>query len=92
MRSYGIGLLAVMLMLPAPAAAFCGFYVAGSSQQLVNNATMVVLMRQGTTTVLSMRNDYQGPPENFALVVPVPTVLHRENNAQRGCRLKRQDS
>ena len=56
--------------------AFCGFYVAGSGQQLTNDATQVVLMRMGTRTVLSMQNDYKGPPDAFAMVVPVPTVLH----------------
>jgi len=58
------------------ASAFCGFYVAGSNQQLVNDATQVVLMRKGTRTVLAMQNDYKGPPEAFAMVVPVPVVLH----------------
>src|SRR5213075_372398 len=33
------------------------------------------LMRQGTRTVLAMQNDYKGPPEAFAMVVPVPVVL-----------------
>lgn len=36
-------------------------------------------MREGTRTVLSMQNNYQGPPENFAMVVPVPVVLNKEN-------------
>jgi MYXO-CTERM domain-containing protein len=57
------------------AEAFCGFYVAGADAQLYNNATMVVLMRDGTRTVLSMANNYQGPPQDFAMVVPVPVVL-----------------
>src|SRR5512135_2751534 len=56
--------------------AFCGFYVAGSDQQLVNDATQVTLMRNGTRTVLAIQNDYKGPPEAFAMVVPVPVVLH----------------
>ena len=63
----------------SPAEAFCGFYVAGADAKLFNNATMVVLMREGTRTVLSMQNNYQGPPENFAMVVPVPVVLQKEN-------------
>jgi MYXO-CTERM domain-containing protein len=65
------------LSLPAPpeADAFCGFYVAGADAQLYNNATMVVLMRDGTRTVLSMQNNYQGPAADFAMVVPVPVVL-----------------
>ncbi len=62
-------------LVPRDAAAFCGFYVAGADQKLFNNATVVVLMRDGTRTVLSMQNNYQGPPENFAMVVPVPVVL-----------------
>src|SRR5215470_3275712 len=61
-----------------PADAFCGFYVGGAGAQMFNNATEVVLMRHGTTTVLSMQNNYQGPPEKFALVVPVPTVVRKE--------------
>ncbi|MFV8750601.1 DUF2330 domain-containing protein [Nannocystaceae bacterium ST9] len=67
----GLGLFAA----PDPAEAFCGFYVAGADAKLFNDATLVVLMRDGTRTVLSMQNDYQGPPEDFALVIPVPVVL-----------------
>jgi hypothetical protein len=75
------GLLAASLGLAAapPASAFCGFYVGGAEAKLFNNATQVVLMRDGIRTVLSMQNNYQGPPENFAMVVPVPVVLHEEN-------------
>ena len=68
----GVG---VWLGAPQPAESFCGFYVAGADAKLFNDATMVVMMRDGTRTVLSMQNDYQGPPENFALVIPVPVVL-----------------
>ena len=64
---------------PREAAAFCGFYVGGANAKLFNNATMVVLMREGTRTVLSMQNNYQGPPAYFAMVVPVPVVLQQEN-------------
>jgi hypothetical protein len=65
--------------LPAAAHAFCGFYVAGGGASLFNDATQVVLMREGTKTVLSMQNNYRGPPENFAMVIPVPIVLQQEN-------------
>src|SRR6185295_13741211 len=61
------------------ARAFCGFYVSGADGKLFNDATQVVLMREGQRTVLSMQNAYQGPPENFALVIPVPVVLQKEN-------------
>ncbi len=60
------------------AQAFCGFYVDEGGKTLANEATQVVLMRAGTKTVLSMQNDYAGPPENFAMVVPVPVVLKKE--------------
>jgi hypothetical protein len=70
---------AAALFLPRAAHAFCGFYVAGADRQLYNHATQVVLMRDGTRTVLSMQNNYDGPPEGFALVVPVPVVLQKEN-------------
>ena len=73
--------LATLAILAPPneAQAFCGFYVSGADQKMFNNATMVVMMREGTKTVLSMRNNYEGPPENFAMIVPVPQVLEEEN-------------
>ena len=69
----------IAAVLPFTASAFCGFYVAGGGAALFNDATQVVLMREGTKTVLSMQNNYRGPPENFALVIPVPIVLQKEN-------------
>jgi len=74
--------LAALLLggfLLAPAAwAFCGFYVAKADTQLFNQASKVVLVRDGDRTVLTMANDYQGDPKEFAIVVPVPTFLERE--------------
>jgi hypothetical protein len=75
-----LAVLPVVVALPArPAGAFCGFFVAGSDAKLTNNASQVVLMRKGNRTVMTMSNNYQGPLENFAMVVPVPVVLHKEN-------------
>jgi len=70
--------LATTLGLTTTAEAFCGFYVSGADASLYANATMVVMMRDGNKTVLSMQNNYQGPPEDFAMVVPVPVVLSEE--------------
>ena len=67
--------ITAVLAVPHDARAFCGFYVAGGDQKMFNDATQVVLMRAGTRTVLAMQNNYKGPPEAFALVVPVPVVL-----------------
>ena len=68
-----------VLLAASEARAFCGFFVSGADAKLYNNATQVVLLREGLRTVLSMQNNYQGPPEDFAMVVPVPVVLRREN-------------
>jgi hypothetical protein len=68
------GVFATLAATPA-AHAFCGFYINGAGGEMFNNATQVVLMRSGTRTVLSMQNNYQGPPQDFAMVIPVPVVL-----------------
>ena len=58
-----------------PARAFCGFYVAKADTKLYNQASQVIMARNGDRTVLTMANDYQGDVKDFALVVPVPVVL-----------------
>ncbi|MCB9594893.1 MAG: DUF2330 domain-containing protein [Sandaracinaceae bacterium] len=78
MRTYW-PLAALALLAPSPVHAFCGFYVAGADAELFADATNVVLMRRHDTTILSMQNDYRGPPEDFALVVPVPVVLSEDD-------------
>ena len=71
-----LALLALAAVAP-PAAAFCGFYVAKADTDLFNESSKVVLVRDGDRTVLTMSSDYRGEPEEFALVVPVPTFLER---------------
>ncbi len=66
---------AVVCAAPQAADAFCGFYINGAGSEMFNDATQVVMMRKGTRTVLSMQNNYQGPPAAFAMVIPVPTIL-----------------
>lgn len=71
-------LLALGLVLAAgEALAFCGFYVAKADAKLYNRASQVVLVRDGDRTVVTMANDFQGDPKEFAVVVPVPTFLER---------------
>ena len=62
-----LALLVSSLFLAPHASAFCGFYVGGGDAKLFNDATQVVLLRDGNRTVLSMQNTYKGPPEKFAL-------------------------
>ena len=61
----------------APASAFCGFYVGKADASLFNEASQVIMVRRDNRTVISMANDYKGALTEFALVVPVPTVLER---------------
>jgi hypothetical protein len=57
---------------------FCGFYVAKADTKLFNKASQVVLVRDGDRTVMTMANDFEGEPKEFAVVIPVPTLLKRE--------------
>ncbi|MFO0575511.1 MAG: DUF2330 domain-containing protein [Polyangia bacterium] len=70
---------AALTVAASQAHAFCGFFVSGADAELTNSASQVVLMRKGSHTVLTMSNNYKGPPEDFAMVVPVPVVLQKEN-------------
>jgi hypothetical protein len=74
-----VAFVLALLGAPRDARAFCGFYVGGADAKLTNGATQVVLVRDGSHTVLSMQNHYEGPPEGFAMVVPVPVVLAKDN-------------
>lgn len=74
----GISVITAFFLHISPALAFCGFYVAQADGDLYNQASQVIIARDGERTVLTMGNDYQGEVENFALVVPVPTLLKEE--------------
>src|SRR6185436_14255861 len=76
----------VLVLAAVPAAAlsgqrilaFCGFHVGKADTKLFNQASQVALVRDGDHTVLTMANDFQGDPKEFALVVPVPTFIERK--------------
>jgi hypothetical protein len=57
---------------------FCGFYVAKADSKLFNKASRVAIAREGDETVLTMANDFQGEPRDFAVVIPVPTFIERK--------------
>jgi len=73
-------LFSVLLFFSFPPTvwAFCGFFVAQADASLFNKASQVIIARDGDRTILTMANDYQGDVQDFALVVPVPTVLKKE--------------
>ncbi len=64
-------------LAPGTAHAFCGFFVAKADAKLFNQASQVALVRDGDKTVLTMANDFQGDPKEFAIVIPVPELLAR---------------
>ena len=72
-----IALIVSLAGVAPPASAFCGFYVGKADAKLFNEASQVILARDGNRTVIGMRNDFQGELTDFALVVPVPVVLQK---------------
>ncbi len=64
--------------LSSTALGFCGFYVAKADTKLFNKASEVAIVRHDNKTVITMANDFQGDVKEFAMVIPVPTVLTRE--------------
>ncbi len=73
-------LLACILVLTfaTQALAFCGFYIGGADAKLFNKASQVVIARDGDRTILTMANDFQGAVKDFAMVVPVPVAIKKE--------------
>jgi len=63
----------------ADASAFCGFYVAKADATLFNDRSEIILVRDGLRTVITMSNDFKGDVKDFAMVVPVPVVLERDD-------------
>lgn len=66
------------VLLSTSASAFCGFYVASAGAKVFNKSSQVILVRDGNRSVVTMNNDFSGEVKDFAIVVPVPTVLQRE--------------
>jgi hypothetical protein len=73
-------LLSLVLILSniAEASAFCGFYVGGADAKIFNESSQVIIAHQDDKTILTMANDFQGAVKDFALVVPVPVAIKRE--------------
>lgn len=59
--------------------AFCGFYVAKAGAQVFNKKSQVILVHDGDKTSITMQNDFQGNLNEFAMVIPVPVVLKRND-------------
>jgi hypothetical protein len=79
MKTKRVVLTAIALMAFASSWAFCGFYVAKADATLFNNKSEVILVRDGEYTVITMGSDFKGDVKDFAMVVPVPVVLARQD-------------
>ncbi len=66
-----------LLVQPESAHSFCGFYVAKADTKIFNKASQVVLARHDDKTVITMVNDFKGDPKEFAVVIPVPTLIEK---------------
>lgn len=78
MNKFKLTITATMLLSAWQAQAFCGFYVAKIGTQLFNNKSEVILVRDGKNSIITMSNDFKGEAKDFAMVVPVPVVLKKE--------------
>lgn len=74
-----IPLFTILTLLPLLGEAFCGFYVAKADVKLNNKTSEVIIVRNGSKTTITMASDFDGPVKDFAMVVPVPTVLQRSD-------------
>ena len=89
-RTVALGALVsagAVALAPQQAEAFCGFYVSGGDAELFNDATQVVMMREGTQTILSMQNNYQGPTKSSPWSCPCRWSSRRRTSrpCPRGC-------
>lgn len=72
-------IIAILLLCSNFANAFCGFYVAKAGASLFNKKSQVILVRDGQKMTVTMSNDFSGNVKDFAMVVPVPTILKQKD-------------
>lgn len=72
-------LLIALGAMSTNALGFCGFYVAKAGSNVFNKKSQVILVHDGNKTSITMQNDFQGSLKEFAMVIPVPVVLKRED-------------
>ena len=67
------------ILMSQPALAFCGFYVAKADGSLYNTSSKVVFVRDRGRSTITMSSDYRGSAKDFALIIPTPKVLKRDD-------------
>jgi hypothetical protein len=69
----------LLTLIGYEAIAFCGFYVSKADGTLKNKTSQVIVVRDGDRNVITMYNDFKGDTKDFAMVVPVPSVLQKKD-------------
>ncbi len=77
-RALALAAAAAAMLSTGTAHAFCGFYVAKADTKIFNKASQVAIVHDEDKTVMTMSNDFQGDLKDFAIVIPVPVALERE--------------
>ena len=72
-------IILLIAMVSHDAAAFCGFYVSKADGTLKNRTSQVIIVHDGDRNTITMYNDFKGDLKDFAMVVPVPVVLGRND-------------
>ena len=72
-------IIGVLIAISPLLFSFCGFYVSKADGTLKNKTSQVILVRDGNKTVITMYNDFKGDTKDFAMVVPVPVVLRKDD-------------
>lgn len=76
---YGL-ILTGVLCWSMEAVACCGLYISSDEDaELLDEATQVVLMRDGTHTAMTIQSSYRGPARDFAMIIPVPHTIEEED-------------
>ena len=71
-----LSLLSVLL-ISSNGYSFCGFYAARAGTNLYNQSSKVVIVQDAQYQSVTMASDFEGDAKDFAMVVPVPQILKR---------------
>lgn len=67
-------------LLSGDAQAFCGHYLGtADSSSPKNEVSQIVYVREGNRTTITMANDYSGGSPTFAMIIPVPDTIDRDD-------------
>lgn len=65
------------LIISSDSYSFCGFYAARTGSSIYNHSSKVVIAQDGQYQSVTMASDFEGNAKDFAMVVPIPKILKR---------------